>query len=73
VEDRIRQVPLHESVDGPVEGGGEQECLVGAFGNATQDPLNLGHEAHVGHAVSFVQDEYVESLDLQLATVAEVD
>ena len=40
---------------------------------AAQDPLDLGHEAHVGHAVGFVEHEDLDVGDRQLAAVAEVD
>ena len=38
-----------------------------------QHPLDLGHEAHVGHAVGLVEHQHLELVDRQLAPVAEVD
>ena len=72
VEHRVGEVALHESVDRAVEGRGEQQRLVRAV-NASQHPLDLGHEAHVGHPVGLVQDEDVEVLHGELAAVAKVD
>src|SRR5690606_6320001 len=42
-----------EGGDGAVEGGGEQHGLA-AGGDVAQQPLDLGQEAHVGHAVGLV-------------------
>ena len=39
----------------------------------SQYPLNLGHEAHVGHAVGLIEHEHIEVFDVDLSTVAEVD
>ena len=72
VEDRVGQVARDEAIDGAVERGGEQQGLVRAL-EATEHPLDLGHEAHVGHPVGLVEDEHVELVDAQLAAVAEVD
>ena len=40
---------------------------------AAQHPLDLGHEAHVGHAVGLVEHERLELVDGDLAAVTEVD
>ncbi len=68
----IRQVAGDEAIDGPVEGGGEQQRLVRLVETA-QDPLDLGHEPHVGHAVGLVEHQGLEPVDCDLAPVAEVD
>ena len=73
VEDGVGQVALDQAVDGAVEGRGEQQRLVRALGDAAKHPLDLGHEAHVGHAVGLVEHQDVELVDLELAAVAEVD
>ena len=73
VEDGIAEVALHQAVDGAVEGRGEQEGLVDASDEPAQHPLDLGHEAHVGHPVGLVEHEHVEVLDGELAAVAEID
>jgi len=73
VKDRISEVTLHQSVDGSVECRREEQCLVGARRDAPQYPLDLGHEAHVGHAVGFVENEDVEVLNVHLATVSEIN
>ena len=43
------------------------------LGNATKNPLHLGHETHVGHAVSFVKYQDVELFDVHFASIAQVD
>ena len=40
---------------------------------ATEYPLDLGHEAHVGHPVGLVEHQRLELVDGQLAPVTEVD
>ena len=72
VEDRVGQVALDQAVDGAVEGGREQQGLVGLVEPA-QHPLDLGHEAHVGHAVGLVEHQRLELGHRDLAAVAQVD
>ena len=72
VEDRVGQVALDQAVDRTVERGREQQRLVGLV-QATEHPLDLGHEAHVGHAVGLVEHQRLELVDGQLAPVTEVD
>ena len=72
MEDRIVHVAADQPVDGTVERGREQQGLVVAL-EAAQHPLDLGHEAHVGHAVGLVEHQGLEVGDGQLAPVAEVD
>ena len=72
VEDRVGQVAADQPVDGTVERGGEQQRLVVPL-EAAQHPLDLGHEAHVGHAVGLVEDQGLDVGHRQLAPVAEVD
>src|ERR1035437_2254744 len=69
VKDRIGEVALDQSIDGAVERRGKEQGLVRARHDATQHPLHLGHEAHVGHAVGLVEDEYVQTLHVHLTTV----
>ena len=52
---RIALVPADQGPDHAIQSGREQQGLVLLF-CPTQDPLDLGHEAHVGHAVGFVND-----------------
>ena len=59
VEDRVGQVAADQPVDGTVEGGREQQGLVVAL-EAAQHPLDLGHEAHVGHAVGLVEHQRLD-------------
>ena len=40
---------------------------------AAEHPLDLGHEAHVGHAVRLVEHERLELVDRDLPAVTEVD
>ncbi len=72
VEDRVGQIALDEAVDGAVEGGREQQRLVGLV-EAAQHPLDLRHEAHVGHAVGLVEHERLELVHRDLTPVPEVD
>ena len=72
VEDRVGQVALDQAVDGAVERGREQQRLVRLL-EAAQHPLDLGHEAHVRHAVGLVEHQRLELVDRELAPVAEVD
>ena len=72
MEDGIGQVALDQPIDGPVEGGREQQRLVGLV-EAAQHPFDLRHEAHVGHAVGLVEHERLELVHRDLAPVPEVD
>ena len=72
VQDRVGQVPADQPVHRAVQGGGEQQGLVFPL-EATEHPLDLGHEAHVGHAVGLVQHEGLDVGHRELAPVTEVD
>ena len=72
MEDRLGQVALHQAIDRSVQGGGEEQRLVGRF-QAAQYPFDLGHEPHVGHAVRLVEHQRLELINRQLAAVAQVD
>ena len=72
VEHGVGHVAADEAVHGTVEGGREQQGLVVPL-EAAEHPLDLGHEAHVGHAVGLVEDDFLEVRHRQLTTVAEVD
>ena len=62
-----------EVVDVAVEGGREEHRLAGG-GEPAQDPLDLGHEAHVGHPVGLVEDDELDACpDVEVAALAEVD
>ena len=65
-------VALDQPVDDAVEGGGEQQRLVLVVDVAEQ-PLDLGQEAHVGHAVGFVDHDELEAAELDLLAVDQVD
>ncbi len=72
VEDRVGEVPADQPVDRPVEGGREQQGLVLPL-EAAEHPFDLGHEAHVGHAVRLVEHQGLDVGHRQLAPVAEID
>ena len=72
MEDRLVQVALDEHVHGAVEGGREQERLVGLV-QPPQHPLHLGHETHVGHAVGLVEHQGLQPLHRHLPAVPQVD
>jgi hypothetical protein len=57
--DRIRLITLSEAGNVVVERRREQHCLAGSSGLVEQTP-DLRHEAHVGHAVSLVNDDNVD-------------
>ncbi len=64
-------VALHEHVDVAVERGREQERLA-LLGGLVEDALDLGQEAHVGHAVGFVDDDEVDAVEAEVAPVHQV-
>ena len=72
VEDRIVLVAPDERVDHAVEGGREQQRLVPPV-DVAEDPLDLGQEAHVGHAVGLVDDDVVDVGHRELALLDQVD
>ena len=65
-------VALDQPVDHAVEGGREQQRLVLVV-DVAQEPLDLGQEAHVGHAVGLVDDHDLEAAELDLLAVDQVD
>jgi hypothetical protein len=72
VEHGVALVPLHQAVDDAVERGREQQRLVRAA-HVAQHPLDLGQEAHVGHAVGLVEDHGLQRGEHELLAVDEVD
>ena len=72
VADRIVQLGPDEVVDGAVEGGREEQRLVGA-GDVAQQPLDLGQEPHVDHAVGLVEHHDLDVAEGDHAPVDEVD
>ena len=68
---RVALVALHQTVDGAVEGGGEEERLA-VGGRAVEQRLHCGQEAHVGHAVGFVDDDDLDLVEVDLAPLDEV-
>ena len=72
VEDGVALVALDEAVDHPVEGGGEEQRLVRAP-HVAQHPLDLGQEAHVGHAIGLVEHHCRDVCERDRLAVDEVD
>ena len=72
VEDGVGQIARDQAIHRSVQGGREQQRLVGAL-QTTQHPLDLGHEAHVCHPVRLVENEDVELVNTKLTTITEVD
>ena len=60
--DRVLEHLLGEARDGPGQGGGEEQGLA-ARGQVPEDPLDVGEEAHVQHAVGLVEHEDLEALE----------
>ncbi|CAB4787711.1 unannotated protein [freshwater metagenome] len=46
---------------------------MGTSVDTSKHPLHLGHEAHVGHAVGFVQHENVELRNIDFTAVTQVN
>ena len=65
VHHRVVLVPLDEPADHPVECGREQQGLVVPI-DTPQDPLDLGHEAHVGHAVRLVEHQSSDAREVNV-------
>ena len=72
VTNGIAHVAPHQHVDLAVERRGEQQRLA-IVRNLAQDPFDLGQEAHVGHAVGFVDDERADRVEVELTALEEVD
>ena len=72
VRDRVVHVAVDQALDRTVERGREEHRLV-RRGDAVEDLLDLGHEAHVGHAVGFVDHEHLDRRERQLLALEQVD
>ena len=68
---RVALVAAHERVDRTVEGGREQQGLA-RFRCAVEQALHDGQEAHVGHAVGFVDDDHLDRVEVDLASFDQV-
>ena len=68
----VTLVAVDQHLHGAVERGGEQERLVLAVG-VPEDPLDLGQEPHVGHAVGLVEHDVVDRVEHERLAVEEVD
>ena len=65
-------VALHEHVDRAIERRGEQQGLMRAPDMA-EDPLDLGQEPHVGHAVGLVEHHARQRLERDGLAIEQVD
>ena len=72
VHDGIVLVAANEPTDHSVKRRREQQGLVIGLG-AAQNPLDLGHEAHVGHPVCLVDHDPLNIGDRELAPLNQVD
>ena len=70
-----RQRPrAREAHDLLVEGCAEEQRLTGArVGGLVDDPAHVGNEAHVEHAVGFVQYQHLDLLQVDVAPIDEVE
>ena len=68
---RVALVAADERVDRAVERRGEQQRLA-VLGRVVEDLLHDGQEAHVGHAVGFVDDDDLHLVEHDLAALDEV-
>ncbi len=71
VRDRVVHVLLDQVLHVAIEGRREQQDLT-LFGDRVEQPRDLRGEAHVGHAVSFVDDDEVRLLKAHLVAVDQV-
>ena len=71
VADRIGLVVPGELCDVAVQGGREQQGLA-LVGGLVQEPAYGRHEAHVSHAVGFVEHYLDHGVELQVSSVEEV-
>ncbi len=72
VKDGVGEVAVDEPVDRRVERRREQQGLVRP-GDVAEQPLDLGHEPHVRHAVRLVDDERRDLVERDRPAVDEVD
>jgi hypothetical protein len=59
---RLMHGPFDEGIDLGRDGGGEERGMA-AFGAALQDAADVWKEAHIEHAVGFVEDEMVDAIE----------
>ena len=71
--DGVLEAPLGEGFDGRGHGGREEEGLAVGRGNEVDDLADVGEEAHVEHAVDFVEDEGVHVVEFESAAGVEVE
>ena len=69
--DGVLLVLPHQRVDRAVERRREQQRLAGG-GRLVEQATNLGEEAHVGHAVGFVDDDDLDRGEVDLTPLDEV-
>ncbi len=71
VDDRVTEVTADQAVDVAVQGGGKEHPL--PFGaDLVEEFGDLGHEAHVGHLVSLVQDADRDLVEPAVTAVDEI-
>jgi hypothetical protein len=71
VMNRVVLVSLHQPIDVSIEGGREEKRLVLVFDPA-KNAFDLGHEAHVGHLVGFIEDNDADLVERQRSAVEQV-
>ncbi len=71
VAHRVALVSAHERVDRAVERRREQQRLAG-LRRGVEQALHDGQEAHVGHAVGFVDDHDLDRVEADLAALDQV-
>ena len=72
VEDGVGEIALYQAVDGRVERRREQQRLVWT-GDVAEQPFDLRHEPHVGHAVRLVDDQGRDLREGDRLAVDEID
>ena len=65
-------IALDERVDNAIEGCREQQRLMLAR-NMAKDPLDLGKESHIGHAVGFVDNNLSDVVEENFLALDHVD
>ena len=67
----IGEEPFGHGLEFRRKGGGEEESLAG-FGESIDDAADLGEEAHIEHAIDFIEDEVLDIVEFGGAVFDEI-
>ena len=68
----IGEEPLGHGLEFRRKGGGEEEGLAG-FGESIDDAADLRKEAHIEHAIDFIEDEVLDIVEVGGAVFDEIE